>query len=212
MKIVVIGGTGTIGTEVVRALDARHAVVRACRTTAEACVNIESPASIRALFQAIGTVDAVVCAAGDARFGPMDGLSEDDHAVGIASKLMGQVNLARLAVPHVHDGGSITLTAGVTGRRPIPGTTSVGLINSAIEGYVRAAAMELPRGIRINAVSPNWTIESLALFGMDTSWGVPAATVALGYVASVEGDFTGTVIDAGWQHDPGDRSKTVAAA
>ena len=212
MKVIVVGGTGTIGREVVRALSERHEVVSACRVTAETCVDIGSPESIRAMFLSAGPVDAVVCAAGDARFGPMDTLTEADYGVALESKIMGQVNLARIAAAHLRDGGSITLTAGITGRVPIPGTTSVGMANGAIEAYVRAAALELPRGIRINAVSPNWTVESLLQFGMDPSWGVPAAEVALGYVESVEGDCTGTVIDAGWRHDPARDSLTVATA
>ena len=212
MKVIVVGGTGTIGREVVRALAERHEVISACRVTAETCVDIGSTASITAMFLGTGPVDAVVCAAGDARFGPMDTLSEDDYGVALASKLMGQVNLARAAVDHLRDAGSITLTAGKLGRVPIPGATSVAMANGAIEAYVRAAALELPRGIRINAVSPNWTVESLRLYGMDESWGVPAAQVALSYVESVEGSRTGTVIDAGWQDEPALSSASVAAA
>ena len=209
MKVIVVGGTGTIGREVVRALAERHEVVSACRTTAAECVDIESAESIRAMFLSIGPVDAVVCAAGDARFGPMDSLTQADYEVALGSKVMGQVNLARAAVAHLREGGSITLTGGITGRMPISGTTSVGMANGAIEAYVRAAALEMPRGLRINAVSPNWTVESLRQFGMDEAWGVPAAQVALGYVASVEGDRTGTVIDAGWQHNPARGAMTI---
>ena len=210
MRVIVIGATGTIGTAVVNALSERHEILAACRTTAANCVDIGSADSIRALFASVGPVDAVVCAAGDARFGPMADLSLDDYAVGLDSKLMGQVNVTRIAADRLTDNGSITLTSGITGRMPIPGTTSVGMINGAIEGYVRAAALEMPRGIRINVVSPNWTVESLRLFGMDEAWGVPSAQVALGYLESVEGSLTGTVIDAGWR-DPALRSATVAA-
>ena len=129
-------------------------------------------------------------------------MADADYAVGLANKLMGQVNVVRLGLPHVRDGGSFTLTSGVTGRQPIPGCTSVAMVNSAIEGFVRAAALELPRGIRINAVSPQWTVETLTLYGMDPAWGVPASQVSLGYAESVEGTRTGSVIDAGWRHDP----------
>lgn len=100
----------------------------------------------------------------------------------------------------------------MTGRVPIVGTTSISMVNAAIEGFVRAAALELPRGLRINAVSPQWTIETLELFGMDTSWGVPAERVALGYVESVEGTMSGTVIDAGWRYDAAQRPVSVAVA
>ncbi len=157
-------------------------------------------------------MDAIVCAAGDARFSAMEGMTVDDYGVGILSKLMGQVNLTRIGSEFVRDGGSITLTSGVTGRVPIVGTTSISMVNAAIEGFVRAAALELPRGLRINAVSPQWTIETLGLFGMDTSWGVPAERVALGYVESVEGTMTGTVIDTGWRYDAAQSTVSVAVA
>jgi NAD(P)-dependent dehydrogenase (short-subunit alcohol dehydrogenase family) len=212
MRVAVIGATGVIGTEVVKALSKRHEVVRCGRTTADFAVDISSSESIRDLFEAIGPVDGVVCTAGDNRFGPLDELSDDDYAFGFASKLMGQVNVVRIGHPYVLDSGAITLTSGVTGRKPIVGTTSIGMVNCAVEGFVRAAALELPRGLRINAVCPEWTTETLTLYGMDPSWGIPAERVALGYVESVEGTSTGTVIDTGWRHDPTVGSETIAVA
>ena len=114
---------------------------------------------------------------------------------------MGQVSVTRIGTEFIRDGGSITLTSGIGGRGPIAGTASISLVRAAMEGFVRAAALELPRDIRINAVAPPWTVETLAGLGMDTTLGVPAAQVALGYVESVEGTLTGTVIDAGWRRD-----------
>ena len=201
MKILVIGATGTIGREVVKRLAEEYDVLLGSRTTAGLAIDITSPASIRAYFEATGPVDGVVCAAGDARFGPMDSMTDEDYEVGLRTMLMGQVNVTRIGTEFIRDGGSITLTSGIGGRVPIAGTTSISLVSAAIEGFVRAAALELPRDIRINAVSPQWTVETLARFGMDTTWGVPAARVALGYVESVEGTLTGTVIDAGWRRD-----------
>jgi NAD(P)-dependent dehydrogenase (short-subunit alcohol dehydrogenase family) len=212
MRILVVGATGTIGTAVVNALASHHELLRAARTTADHAVDICLPDSIQALFETVGPLDAVVCAAGDARFAPMNAMSDADYRVGISSKLIGQVNLARIAARYLRDEGSITLTSGALGRRPIVGATSVSMVNSALEGYVRAAALELPRGLRVNVVSPQWTIETLRLYGMDESWGVPASTVALAYVESVEGALTGTVIDAGWLHDSTVGSASVAVA
>ncbi len=212
MKVLVVGATGTIGREVVTRLGHRYDVLLGGRTTPGLAIDITAPESIGAFFEATGQVDAIVCAAGDARFSPMEAMTIDDYGVGILSKLMGQVNLARIGSEFVRDGGSITLTSGVTGRMPIVGTTSISMVNAAIEGFVRAAALELPRGLRINAVSPQWTIETLGLFGMDTSWGVPAERVALGYVESVEGTMSGTVIDAGWRYDAAQSLVSVAVA
>ncbi|WP_080524338.1 SDR family oxidoreductase [Methyloprofundus sedimenti] len=67
---------------------------------------------------------------------------------------------------------------------------------AGLEGFVRAAALELPCGIRVNAVAPGWVRETLVAMKMDPSSGIPAAQVALAYVRSVEGRMTGQVLDA----------------
>jgi NAD(P)-dependent dehydrogenase (short-subunit alcohol dehydrogenase family) len=211
MKIVVVGPSGVIGTEVAKQLEGRHEVIRASRTTSTHHIDITKSDTISECLEHIGRVDALVCAAGDNKFAPMNDLTDADFAFGFASKVMGQVNLARIGQRYVRDNGSITLTSGVTGRQPIPGTTSIAMNNSAIEGFVRAAALEMPRGIRINAVCPQWSIATLEKYGMDPSWGVPAELIAQGYVASVEGTMTGTVIDAGWRSDASANSMTLVA-
>ena len=202
MRILVIGGMGTIGSAVVARLSGNHDVVVGCRTSAEAAVDITDTASIRRLLEEEAPFDAVVCAAGDAVFKTIDHLTDDDHAFGLRSKLMGQVNVVRVGQRHVSDGGSFTLTSGKLGRRPMPGTTSYSVVNSGVEAFVRAASLELPRGLRINAVSPEWATTTLAELGMDPSGGVPASLIAEAYAVAVEGTMTGTVIDAGWHYDP----------
>ena len=200
MDIIVIGGSGTIGSAVMRALSGRHRVINASRTTGEEAVDITSVDSLRRLFEQTGPVDAVVCIAGEAVFKPLADFTDDDQEVGLRSKLVGQINVVRVGLAHVRDGGSITLTSGVTARKPIPGSHAYSAINAAIEGFVRGAALDVSR-IRINAVCPQWVDTTLIGYGMDPAWGVPAEQVALGYVASIEGDRTGQVIDAGWAHD-----------
>ena len=211
MKVLVIGGSGTIGQAVVGAIAERHDVQTCGRTTCDLVVDITSSDSIARLFDTTGPVDAVVCAAGDVVFKPLEEMTDQEFTFGLTNKLLGQVNVVRFGHPFIRDGGSITLTSGVTGRRPIPGCTSVAAVNGAVEGFVRAAALELPRGIRINAVSPQWTIETLTRYGMDPAWGVPAADVARGFVESVEGTMTGTVLDAGWVDEPTPASRPLAA-
>jgi NAD(P)-dependent dehydrogenase (short-subunit alcohol dehydrogenase family) len=212
MRVIVIGATGTIGKEVVKRLRNRHEILGASRTSADLAVDITSPDSIRHLLETIGPIDALVCVAGDARFEPMDAMTDGDYGVGLASKLMGQVNTARIASEYVRAGGSITLTSGAMSQIPIAGATSVSMVNAGVEGFVRAAALELPRGLRINAVSPQWSIETLKIFGMDPRWGVPAERIALGYEESVEGHQTGAVIEAGWRSDRSAAAASVAVA
>jgi NAD(P)-dependent dehydrogenase (short-subunit alcohol dehydrogenase family) len=195
VKIIVIGATGTIGSEVAKALLLnKHEVVRASRN-GEVKVNLDDPASIRALLEKIQGVDAVVSCAGNAAFKPFAELTDADYELGLRSKLMGQVSLARIAKDHLRERGSITLTTGVLAMHPTPGSASISMVNAALEGFVRAAALEMPRGLRINAVSPPWVKETMIKFGMDPTPGQAAADVAKAYVAAVEGKHQGQILD-----------------
>lgn len=198
MKILVVGATGTIGRAIAAALSSNHDVVPVSRSHTAITADLSEPASIRALYEAVGRIDAVVCTAGDAKFAPLDQLSDSDFQFSLANKLMGQVNLVRYGLAHVRDGGSFTLTSGVLARAPAPGSAAMSLVNSGLEGFVRAAALEAPRGIRVNAVSPPWVAETLRALGMDLSQGLPAASVARSYVESVEGKQTGVILEPAW--------------
>jgi NAD(P)-dependent dehydrogenase (short-subunit alcohol dehydrogenase family) len=195
MRVLVIGATGTIGRAVVAALEPDHDVVPASRRSTAITLDMSDSVSIAAMYRQVGGVDAVVSTAGEARFAPLPQLSEEDFRFSIANKLLGQVNLARLAFEHLSDGGSITVTSGILARSPMIGSAAISLVNAALEGFVRAAALEAPRGIRVNAVSPPWVSETLEKLGMDPSPGLPAATVARAYVESILGTQTGTVIE-----------------
>jgi len=195
MKIIVIGATGTIGAKVADALSAKkHEVIRASRN-GDIKVNLDDPATIRALFERVNDVDALVSCAGNAAFKPFSQLTDADYQLGLRSKLMGQVSAARIASEHLRDGGSITLTTGVLAMHPIRGSASVSLVNAGLEGFVRAAALEIPRRLRINAVSPPWVKETLVKLGMDPAPGLSAADVAKAYVAAVEGSQQGAILD-----------------
>ena len=196
MKILVIGATGTIGAAVAQALEGRHEVLRASHVSSALKVDLADPASIRRLYTKVGRVDAVVCAAGQAAFGPLLALSEADFALSLSNKLMGQVNLVRFGVEVLAQGGSFTLTTGILSRQPMPGGAAISLVNAGLEGFVRAAALDLPRGLRINAVAPGWVRETLVAMKMDPRPGVPAAQVAQSYLRAVEGSMTGQIFDA----------------
>jgi NAD(P)-dependent dehydrogenase (short-subunit alcohol dehydrogenase family) len=194
MRILIIGATGTIGSAVAAALKDKHDLVLASHSKAAEPVDISDPASLRELFARIGRVDAIVSAAGRAAWKPLDQLADPDFELSLRNKLMGQVNVIRLGIPSVSDGGSITITAGYLSRNPAPGSSAVSLVNSALEGFGRAAALETPRGVRINVVSPPWIAETLQKLGRPPG-GLPVATVAQYYVRSVEGKDTGQVYD-----------------
>ena len=193
-RILVVGATGTIGKAVVAALGGKYEVVAASRQNAAHKVDIADAASIRGLFKAVGKVDGVVSCAGAARMKPLVELTDDDFAFSVQNKLLGQVALARAAVDAVSDGGVILLTTGVLARNPTPGCGAITLVNAGVEGFVRAAALEMPRGIRINAVSPPWVTETLIAYKMDPAIGKPAAQVAQAYVRALESGRSGEIV------------------
>jgi NAD(P)-dependent dehydrogenase (short-subunit alcohol dehydrogenase family) len=195
MRVILIGGTGTIGREVANALRTTHEVVTASRNGGDLSVDISEPESIESMFKQAGKFDAVVSAAGSARFGPLDDLDYDDFLFSFKNKLMGQVNLVLIGRTYINDSGSFTLTSGVLAREPIPGSSAVSMVNAGLEGFVRAAQLELERDVRVNAVSPVWVQETLLAMGRSTAEGMPAALVARAYLASVTGTMKGTVLD-----------------
>jgi NAD(P)-dependent dehydrogenase (short-subunit alcohol dehydrogenase family) len=194
MRILVVGAAGTIGRAVVAALSAGNEIISASLRKATVKVDIADPLSIGQMYRLLGKLDAVVCAAGQAKFAPLAQLSDADFHFCLDNKLMGQVNLVRLGVEHVKDGGSFTLTTGILAQTPMPGSAAISLVNAGLEGFIRAAALEAPRNIRVNAVSPPWVTETLQALKMDTSNGLPAAVVARAYVRSVTGTDTGSTL------------------
>ena len=143
-------------------------------------------------------IDAIpVSAAGKVQFGALAEMGPAEYGVGLADKLMGQVNLVLIGQGFVADGGSFTLTSGVLSRDPVRFGSSASMVNGAIDSFARAAAIELPRGLRLNAVSPGVLVESMGAYGpyFRGHEPVPAARVALDYAKSVEGALTGQVFE-----------------
>lgn len=194
-KILLIGASGTIGQAVLANLSARHEVITVGRTSGTHRADFSHPGSVAALFKAVGKVDAIVSTAGNLHFGPLAEMTAEQFNLGLQDKLLGQVQLALLGQHYLNDGGSITLTSGIVGIEPIRNGANATAVNAAIDGFVAAAAIELPRGVRINAVSPTILTESVGSYGpffpgFET---VPAARAALAYQRSVEGGQTGRV-------------------
>jgi NAD(P)-dependent dehydrogenase (short-subunit alcohol dehydrogenase family) len=197
MKIVIIGATGTIGRAIAAALHGRHEIVAVSRSAGERRADITDKASLEKAFAAIGKVDAIVSAAGGAVFKPLAALSDADFEKCLHDKLMGQVNVVRVGSQYVRPGGSITITSGVLAHEPMLGAAAISLVNAGLEGFGRAAALELASDkVRVNVVSPPWVSETLVALKMDPASGLPAAEVAKSYVRSVTGDATGQIFDA----------------
>jgi NAD(P)-dependent dehydrogenase (short-subunit alcohol dehydrogenase family) len=200
LRILVVGASGMLGRAIVAELAPRHDIVTAGSKSGELRIDIADPASILAGLKAAGPLDAVICAAGAVNFPPLASvtpasLAQSAYGLGLINKLMGQVNLALAARDMLRDGGSITLIAGVLADTPIVAGSSASMVNGALESFTRAAAIELPRGIRINVVSPTVFEESMADYGpffrgFDP---VPVARAARAFSRSVEGRQSGQV-------------------
>ncbi|MHC5903100.1 short chain dehydrogenase [Streptomyces sp. S6] len=194
MRVLVIGATGTIGRAVAAALDEAHEVLRASRT-GPLRADLTDPATLDTLLTEAGPLDAIVCCAASGPLIPLTDLQAVDDArfaAGLNAKLLGQTALTRRAATHLSDAGSLTLTAG-TFPHPLPGGSLGALVNSALEGFVAHAAHELPRGLRLNAVSPGWVRETLHAMGDTVTPGTPVSDVARVYADAVEGTATGQV-------------------
>jgi NAD(P)-dependent dehydrogenase (short-subunit alcohol dehydrogenase family) len=198
MRIIAVGGAGTVGRAVVKRLSAHHDVVVAGRTSGDVNVDISSHESVRLMYEQVGGFDALVCTAGEAHFGPFETAVEEDLALGVHSKLLGQIRLVLLGRSLIADGGSFTLVSGYIFDEPIPEAVSFAVANGGVEGFVRAAALSLDRGVRINAVSPGMAQDSSEQFGRFNPGraAVPMAAIAAAFQRSVEGRRTGEIIRA----------------
>ncbi|RQV11671.1 short chain dehydrogenase [Burkholderia cenocepacia] len=201
MKIVVIGAGGDVGRAAADELarDGKHEIIRVGRTRGDHQVDITRDDSVGALFEQVGRVDAIVVAAGNVILVPIEKMTATDFHTGLQDKLLGQVRVALVGQHYLSDGGSITLTSGIAVDDPIAQGAHAAASNAGIEGFVRAAACDFRRGIRINAVSPAMLIESAERFGpfFPGYEGVPAIRVAMAYRRSVEGVHSGRIYRVG---------------
>lgn len=193
MKILIVGASGLLGSAATAALRKRHEVIEASRSSGVR-VDLVEPDSIRRMYEEVGTVDAVISCTGSVPFKPLAELTDKDFRSGIDDKVLGQVNLVQIGTSYVTDGGSFTLTSGVLAREPILTGVAASLANGALESFVMAAAVELPRRIRINAVSPTVLAEASGYHEFFPGFSqVPAESVGQAYVKSVEGIQSGQV-------------------
>lgn len=159
MKILIVGANGLLGTGAVAALAEGNEIIKASRS-GEVSVDLRDPNSIAAMYEQVGKVDAVIAATGVVPFKSITELTLADYHAGIDDKVLGQVELVRQGLNYVTDRGSFTLTTGITERAPILTGVVASLANGALESFVLAAAIEMPRGLRINAVSPSVLVEA----------------------------------------------------
>lgn len=196
MRILIVGAEGTVGQCAVNELGRRHEIITAGRTSGGIRVDLMDEASIARMFDTAGQLDAIIAATGHTHFGPLSTMTPALFRKGLDDKLMGQINLVFIGLDKLNDGGSFTLTAGVTNRDPIRSGTASSAVNGALEGFVKSAAIEMPRGLRINAISPGLLDASAVKYDGFFPGHVPvsSARVGMAYAKSVEGAITGTTI------------------
>ena len=193
MKFLVVGSTGLIGSYVAKTLSKHGTVIGVSRTT-QISVDVKDPASIKAMYEMVGKVDAVASCIGKVAFKPVAELTYEDYLMGLKDKALGQVELVRAGIDFLNDAGSFTLMTGVLARDPIPSGSVAALANGAIESFTLAAAIDIPRGIRINTVSPNVLVEATSYHASFPGFHqVTAQSVADAYVKSILGKQTGQI-------------------
>lgn len=192
MKIIIIGASGAIGSSIVKALENDHEIIKVGSKSGDVQANICDTASIEEMYKKIGAFDALICAAGDGYFGPFSTMTDENFRVSIDGKLMSQVNLVLIGQKYISPKGSFTLTSGSLATDPIAFGASVSTVNAALNGFVRAAAIELENGVRINSVAPGVVEASPAYFPYFPG-NIPATMYRVGqaYVKSVLGAQTG---------------------
>lgn len=195
MKILVVGGTGTLGSALVSLLRKEHEVIAVGRSTGDYQVDIENKDSIKKMFEDIGPVDGIISTAGDGKMAPFQIQSDEDLDLAINSKLRGQIDLIRYGVHSVKENGFIIVTTGTASHTYMPGASSITMANVGLEGYIRAINVEQFNGVRVNAVSPFFIKETVEMMGFDVPNAVPAADTASVYKMVMESEESGIIAD-----------------
>ena len=195
MKILIIGATGAIGRTIVDAFVGRHELITVGRASGDVHADMNDVEDIREMYRQVGKIDAVVSAVGSVHFGAIDQMNSEQFMLSMQGKLLPQVNLVLQGIDYVNDGGSFTVTSGVSNRDPIRGCAAAAAANGALDGFVAGASVDMPRSIRINAVSPE-VLEASRNKYPDRFPGhihVSNQAVSLAYSKAVEGCLNGRI-------------------
>ncbi len=195
MKIIIVGASGTMGKYLTSAFEKENEVITAASEGCDLMVDITSTESIENMFKSVGTFDALISTAGPTYVGPWKKLTDKEFRQGVEGKMMGQINLVLIGQNYINPKGSFTLITGALSHDPQKNFANASAANCAVEGFVRAAAIELENGIRINAVSPT-VIENSPHYFPYFPGDIPVTMKQLefGFRKSVFGANTGQII------------------
>jgi NAD(P)-dependent dehydrogenase (short-subunit alcohol dehydrogenase family) len=196
MKILIIGASGTVGRRLTAQLSNKHQVVTAGRSSGDLRVDIRSKDAIDRMFRAAGEIDACICVAESGAMDDFETLTDTEMLENMQGKFFGQVNLVLIGKQYLADGGSFTLTSGIFADEPWKGVTTGGIISGALHSFVLSAAIELKRGLRINAVSPGMVEDSASAYGhlFPGMRAVSMDTLVDAYTRCIEGNGTGEIV------------------
>ncbi|MCI1720724.1 MAG: short chain dehydrogenase [Bacteroidales bacterium] len=193
-KVIVVGSTGIIGKKVVQLLSGNYQIITVNRSSGNYCLDMQDTNAVENMFKAVGSFDALIATSGYGKWGSMEDHTIQDYHDGLNSKLMGQVNLVTIGRRYANKGACFVLTSGILAHTPTIGGISLSMINSAVEAFVKGAALEMTNA-RVNCVSPSFAKETMDLMGMDSSTGVPAIEFAKLYIKAIEEKETGMIYE-----------------
>ena len=197
MRVLIVGAFGTIGKYVKKELERDCEIITASLSQGDLQVVLNSTDSINTMYESItNPLDAVVCVA--SRGVVLKHITEvqiSDYQTSLQQKFYGQIHLVLAGMSKLRQGGSFTLTTGIMNRDFIKHGSAPAVVNSAVEGFVKAASLELPNNLRLNAVSPALLEDSAPAYaeycpGFEPVTGIK---VARAYRRSIYGIQTGQI-------------------
>lgn len=196
-RIIIVGASGTMGQFLANVLEKEnHDIIRVSKTSGDLQADTTSTKSIQEMFEKVGEFDALISTAGPTFVGPWKNLNNQTFRTGVEGKMMGQINLVLIGQHYIKSNGSFTLITGALTHEPQLHFANASAVNGAVEGFVRAAAIELGNGIRINAVSPT-VIENSPQYFPYFPGEIPTTMKELefGFKKSLFGTVTGQIIE-----------------
>jgi len=182
-KVIILGGSSGIGLAVAKAVSADGAEVTIVSSNQERidsaleqlpksakgrAVNLADEDQIATLFNTIDKFDHLLFTAGEnLQINSIANTSLSDAKNFFEVRFWGAFAAVKYAAPNINPGGSIVLTGGCAAHRPGSGWSLVASVFSAMEGFVRAMAIELAP-IRVSLVVPG-LVKTELWAGMDTT-------------------------------------------
>ena len=179
--ILIVGGTGGIGSALARRLAARGETVRLAGRDEAALAafgreigathhvfDVTDPAAVAAGLAAVaaeGPLKGLAYAVGTITVKPLGSLKPADFSRDFAVNALGAALVLQAAAPALKAAAgdaSVVLFSSVAVAQGFTGHASIAMAKGAVEGLVRALAAELAPKVRVNGIAPSLTRTPLA--------------------------------------------------